>query len=113
MAWMMIAMYPGGTAARKRGRRKEPMNAMPKIITGKRANERLPNIVECTRHSSFIMFTKSLCMGILLHEREEESVEVLAPVLYPRPCRYGGVFPCAGSQISNRSLLRSRGYGSR
>ncbi len=50
---------------------------MPKIITGKSAKERLPNIVEWTRHSSFIMFTKSLTMNTLLHEREEELVKVL------------------------------------
>jgi hypothetical protein len=59
-----------------RGRRNEPIKAIPKIITGKRANERLPNIVEWTRHSSFTIFQKRSGIGILPHEREEKGGQV-------------------------------------
>jgi hypothetical protein len=59
---------------RNRGRRKEPVNAMPKIMTGKRAKLRLPKIVEWIRYSSFIIFAKRLGMGNLLHKGEEEIV---------------------------------------
>ena len=53
------------------------MNAMPKIITGKRAKLRLPKIVEWIRHSSFIILVKSLNMTVLLYKIEEEIIEVL------------------------------------
>jgi hypothetical protein len=46
---------PAGSADRIRGSRNEPMNAIPKIMTGKRAKLMLPNIVEWIRHSSFII----------------------------------------------------------
>ena len=55
------------------------MNAIPKIITGNMANERLPNIVECIRHSSLTIAMKSSNMVSLPDEREEELREVLAP----------------------------------
>jgi hypothetical protein len=63
-----------------RGRRNEPIKAIPKIITGNRANERLPNIVEWTRHSSFIMFQKRSGISILPDEGEEKGGKMLVPV---------------------------------
>src|SRR5512136_2942103 len=61
--------------------RNEPMNAIPKIRNGKRAKERLPNIVEWTRHSSLTMATKRSNMAALPDEREQEGGQVLAPGL--------------------------------
>jgi hypothetical protein len=75
--WIITARSPVGSTVRKRGRRKEPINAMPKIMTGKRAKLRLPKMVEWIRHSSFIIFAKRLGMGDLLHNGEEEIVQVL------------------------------------
>ncbi len=69
---------PAGSVERISGRRNEPMNAIPKIMTGKRAKERLPNIVEWTRHSSFTIAVKSSNMATLPDEREEEGGQVLA-----------------------------------
>ena len=54
------------------------MNAIPKIRNGKRAKERLPNIVEWTRHSSLTMAMKRSNMATLPDEREEEGGQVLA-----------------------------------
>src|SRR5512136_1568504 len=59
--------------------RNDPISAIPKIMTGKRAKERLPNIVEWTRHSSFTMLVNSSNMAILPDEREEEGGQVFAP----------------------------------
>ena len=73
----MVARSPPGSTARNSGNRNEPMNAIPKIITGKRAKLRLPKIVEWIRHSSFSMFVKSLNMAVLLHKREEKIIEML------------------------------------
>jgi hypothetical protein len=42
----MVARSPAGSTVRKIGRRNEPINAIPKIITGKRAKLRLPKMVE-------------------------------------------------------------------
>jgi hypothetical protein len=44
------------------------MNAIQKMRMGKSAKERLPNIVEWIRHSSFTIATKSSGMGNPLHE---------------------------------------------
>src|SRR5208337_3210204 len=85
-AWMTSARLPEGSAVRIRGRRNEPMNAIPKIMTGNMAKEKLPNMVEWIRHSSFIMPMNRSSMAILPDKREEEVGQVL-------------VSPC---QLSNR-----------
>ena len=64
----MIERLPTGSVFATSGMRNEPMNAMPKIRNGKRAKERLPNIVEWTRHSSLTMLVKSSNMMILPDE---------------------------------------------
>src|SRR5208337_2978956 len=76
---MRSVRLPAGMVVCIRGMRNEPMKAIPKIITGKSANERLPNLVEWTRHSSFIMFLKSSSMVILPDKREEEGREMFPP----------------------------------
>src|SRR5512145_2671851 len=79
LAWTMRARFPAGIVARTSGRRNAPMNAIPKIITGNMAKERLPNIVECIRHSSLTMAMNSSNMVSLPDKLEEELREVLAP----------------------------------
>jgi hypothetical protein len=68
----MMVRLPEGRVVLIRGTRNEPINAIPKIMTGKRANEMLPNIVEWTRHSSFTILVNSSNMAILPDEGEEE-----------------------------------------
>ena len=65
------------------------MQAIPKIITGKRAKLRLPKIVEWIRHSSFIIQVKSLNIATLPHEREEEFVKM--PVVLSEFCDPAGM----------------------
>ena len=55
----MTARSPPGSSDLNRGSRNDPMKTMTKISTGKRANERFPNIVEWSLHSSFSMLVKS------------------------------------------------------
>ena len=96
------------------GMRNDPMNAIPKIITGKRAKERLPNIVEWTRHSSFTIAVKSSNMAILPDEREEEGREVFAPC--GQVGDLAGVEQCAlvkDRKLPSRSPRPLRGCGSR
>ncbi len=71
-----VARVPGGMTVRNRGRRKEPMKAMAKISTGKRAKLALPKRVAWSRHSSLTMETKSSNMGPGPHQGEEELVQV-------------------------------------
>src|SRR5512137_916781 len=75
---MMIVRSPPGRLVRISGTRNAPMNAIPKIMTGNMENEKLPNMVEWTRHSSFIIATKSSNMAILPDKREEVRGQVLA-----------------------------------
>ena len=65
------------------------MKTMPNIMTGKSAKEICPNMVEWSRHSSFIMRMKSSGMMILPDEGEEELGEMRSP----------------SSQIGNRSCM--------
>ncbi|OPX71145.1 MAG: hypothetical protein A4E36_00152 [Methanoregulaceae archaeon PtaB.Bin009] len=52
------------------------MKEIPKIMTGNSAKETCPKIVECIRHSSFIIRMKSSGMATLPDEREEEPGKV-------------------------------------
>src|SRR5512136_907582 len=95
---MIRVRLPAGIVVRIRGTRNDPINAIPKIMTGKRAKERLPNIVEWIRHSSFTMFLKSSNMAILPDKREEERGQVFVPC-----SQFGN-----GAGVEQRSLVDNR-----